>query len=505
MDTATEASTRAKPVVHSWRQTRASASLYAVALLLALPVTGRAVDYGADVGLATLYTSNLTLAPSGEEQGQWINSIIPAVYLTHVGANFEVDIDYQLQAFFYAGESDLDQAYSDLWATGLLDLIGDEFSLYGLARVTQVNIDPEAPIVDNNFNVTGNRSSGLAWEAGPQWVRYGGNYDIDAFFYGGQVNYDDDALQDVDKLDGMFVIGSANESTQRLSYEFDWRYRNYEYANSGVFKRQLAQLELGYFATTFFQIVGVGGMESNIVVNDGKLDEPFWEAGFRTWIGQNRLEGFYGERYYGPTYRGEWEYLTQKSQFRVSYVEEQVTDEALDFDVLAEDYAAGLDPTVDPSLSPQDGLEQPGTGARSLIRRWRADFRLNFYRSDMHLFAFSYDREQILPDPGQPVDPDEQLSTDESVGAGFNFTWEFGVYTQLELYGNWTNRAFDIQDVNSERKIDLYRGDIRLLYDLGPMTEIIARVGYQGETGSLTGYDEVHAGIEFRQYFIDRR
>ena len=466
-----------------------------------------AADYGADVGLVTGYTSNLTLAPSGQEVSQWITSVAPRVFLTSVGGNYEFDLDYELQALIYPEDSKLNETFSELWTTGMLDLVRNQLFLAGFARATQVNIDPEAKLIDNNYNITGNRSNVFAWQVGPRWDRIWGTNFVEASFYVGEIQYDDENGQSVATQDGTFRLGTDMQYAGKLTYEVDYRYKNYDYELTGPFKDQRARLEAGYFTSAFFQLVGIAGIESNIVRNDGSLDEPYWEAGFRSWFGQNLLAAFYGQRFYGPTYRVEFERTMPQSRLRISYREIQQTDESAAIEDLATDQAADLDPMQDATLAPNSGLERPGTGDRSLTKRWRLDYRLFSYRSEFRIFGFITDREQIssLVTPVPPISPGGAVSSDESMGVGIDARWDIGVLTTVRFVGDWVNRKFDTQGLAGGRDSDLFRGDVELRYQLGAMTDLSARFGYQVQKNSAFDYDELHAGLEFRRYFAARR
>jgi len=470
---------------------------------------GDAAEYGGELRLASGYTNNLTLAPDDSPipaKTQWINSVMPRVYLTHIAPAYEVDIDYELQALFYAGESELNEAFSQLWATGLLDLVGDELVLRGFARATQVNINPEDRVIDNNVNITGNRSDAFAWEVGPRWRRLlFGTSDLDAYYYVGRIEYKEDNLDDVDTQEGRVSLGSTQVEAKSFSYQLNYRYRRFDYETTGPAKWQRAQAELGYFTSPSFQLVGIAGMESSIARNDGKLDEPYWEAGFRSWFGKNMAEAFYGRRFYGPTYRLTWNRSMPRSELRLTYREIQQTTEAGALDDIANDADEELDPVEDPSLAPQSGIERPGTGDRSLARRLRGDYRWSLFRTDLRLFVFWLEREQITPGVSVPgMIPADDFSKDESFGGGFDASWRVGVKTDVSLFGSWRKRTFDVQLPDGGRRSDLYRGDFRVRYDLSLSTDLIAQVGYHEQAHSTSDFSEWHAFLELKWYFWGR-
>ena len=478
-----------------------------IASFFGMPNAAPARDFGADVSLASTYTSNLFLAPKGQEDDQWVNSVLPRFYWSRAGGNYQIDVDYEGQAFFYARNPELNELYNELWATGVLGVIGEQLDLRGFARATQVNVDPEAPIIDNNLLVTGNRANARAWEIGPRWTSFVARSELDAHYYVGRIEYDNEDSQAVVRQDGQMRLRSDLQSTRRVSYDLQYRYRNFDYEETGDTEFQDLRFELGLFTSPFFQVIGIAGAETNLAKNDGKLDEPFWEAGFRAWLGHNSVLATYGERYYGDTYRLRWDRQMLNSNFLIAYDEVQTTDEGVAFDAIAEDERAGIDPAQNPSLTPDNRLESPGSGSRFLNKRLRADYRLNTYRTELRIYAFRVEREQFFAATISPVNPTDRFSKDESLGGGADVTWEVGAKTSLNARGQWTRREFDTEQQGSSRRSDVWRADLRLRYSLGLWTDLIGRVGYldQSQTNSSEDLDEYHAAIEIRRYFFDRR
>ena len=187
-------------------------------LVLLLPGPASSADYGAEISLGSIYTSNLTLTRDDLAEPQWVNAVVPSVFIEHKAARWSADFNYELQTLFYAGESELNEAFSQLWTTGLLNLIGDELLLFGFARATQVNLDPEGRLPGNNINVTNNRSDALVWEVGPQWRQtlFGASSVVDAYYYVGRIKFADADTQGADTQVGEFSLRSDPASTRRL-------------------------------------------------------------------------------------------------------------------------------------------------------------------------------------------------------------------------------------------------------------------------------------------------
>lgn len=462
-------------------------------------------EYGAEATLASSYTDNLTLSTSGATQSQWVNVVIPRLYLTQVAPQYAIDVDYSLQGVFYAGESELNEAFSQLWTTGLFNLIGDELFLRGYAKATQVNIEPDAQQPDNNLNITGNRSDAFIWEVGPQWRQslFGGSSLVDAHYFIGHINYDREDIQSSDLQDAEFLLRSDPTTIRTVTYELRYRFRELDYEISGPVKIQDVRGELGYFLTPSLQAVGIGGGESNLAANDGKIDEPYWEAGFRGFFGVNTVEAFYGRRFYGPSYRFSFSRSMPSSSLRVNYRERQQTDELGALDDLANDVNQGLDPAEDISLTPDSSIDRPGSGNRAVNKRLTADYRARFYRTNVQLAAYWREREELASVSGPSIGL-PGTNTDESYGAGIDLNWAVGSKTSLTVYGGWTNRTFSTQQPGGGSSSDVVRGDVRVRYNLGRYTEVNALIGFQSQSGAAE-FDEGHAAVSVKRYFGVRR
>ena len=179
----------------------------AIALfLMAFPLQVLAVEFGAGIELAEIYTSNLFLDPDDSAQSEFITEIRPFIGLSHDGERIEYDIDYSLQMLIYAGDSDLNGAYSELASLAFVNLIDEVLRFRGLARITQVNIDPQRKVSGGNYNITQNRSDATRWEIGPDWNQsLWGRSEVDSYYYAGNINYEDPNTSDVDTQRGQFV------------------------------------------------------------------------------------------------------------------------------------------------------------------------------------------------------------------------------------------------------------------------------------------------------------
>ena len=480
--------------------------LISLALLWGLTLPGSdtfALEYGAEVGLGQIYTNNLFLLPDDQAESEWITAIVPRIYVEQIRPKYEVEFDYTGEALFYSNRSEFNEAYSDMFARGILDVLSERLFVTGLARYTQVNISPEGQLPDNNVNVTGNRSDAFAWEAGPRWAQgLFANSEVDAHYYVGSIQYDDPELQGATTQRAQFRLRTLAPRAKTLTYDTYYRYQRLDYGSRGVNKFQRLYLQVGYMVTDAFQPVFLVGAENNIASTNGLLDEPYWEAGFQSLIKDNRLEAYYGRRFYGPTYRVRWTRMTHRSNLWVDYRETQHTTESGALDDLVTDIDAEVDPSSGQSLTPPPGTDRPGTGLQLLRKRARVEWRLNRYRGSTRIYGFWVDDEQVITSNILPL-PSVESFVDKSFGAGIGLSWEMGNRTALTFFGEWTRRKLAAeQQGTSDTTNDVYRTNARLRYQISRTVEICGLVGFQSQTGGTVEWDELNAAIRLKWNFL---
>jgi len=128
--------------------TASSRSLRAALLIIAfplLPSPGAAVagdwKWSPRLSLGERYTDNVNLRPKGLEQSDWITEVSPGIAVTREGRRLKVDVDYSLQGYLYANDSDRSRVRSDLNGQAQAELLADWFYLDASARASQQLVD----------------------------------------------------------------------------------------------------------------------------------------------------------------------------------------------------------------------------------------------------------------------------------------------------------------------------------------------------------------------------
>jgi len=483
-----------------------NSAVFLLALLMAGSSAGYGAEYGAELSAAEIYTSNVNLAPNNLAESQWLSAVVPRVYVDLARPLYEFQLDYDLQAFFYSGQSELDKSYSNLWTHGSFDLVKDALVMNGTVRFTQVIIDPQRQQQDSNFFVTGNLSDAFAWEVGPRWRQnLFSNSRVDAFFNAGQIKYSKNDLQGTDTQRGEFRLETLDRDAARLSYRLLYNYDNVNFDVTEKTQFQRISFELGYSLASSVEVLVLAGSESNLKRNDGLLDEPYWEVGLRSEVRKNSFEAYVGHRFFGPTYRLRWARTTEKSSLWVDYRELQQTTELAAIDALSNDTAAGLNPIRDPTLTVGSGLDRPGSGNRFLRKRATLDYRRERYRGQNRFYAFWVDDKEISTLEVLPVGIQTISTSDNSYGGGLDVAWDVGPRTALSLFGNWSRRKFNTNGTGGSDNNDQYLVGSRLRYNVGKRLELCMSVGYRQQTGGSVEYDAVTAALRARWYFFGGR
>jgi hypothetical protein len=468
------------------------------------------------ITLGEIYTSNVNLAPDGQEEDEWITRVVPSIYLGYLGTGLRVDFTYALEALFYASDSERNGVFNQLDLNALLNLIGEDLQLRARGTMTQVNVAPEEPIASSNVNVTGNRTDANSFEIGPEW-----NTDVfsssvlDGYAYAGRVTYDDtprdddltdpveDLVQDIDTLEARISLHSADEAASPITYEAVYEYDNLDYELSGEAEQQAAWLRTGYRFTPEFEVFALGGLDSDFEdLDDSSLSEGRWEVGVDVGSPLARLQAAVGERYWGTTWRALLERVQEESTYRVSYRESPSTTDRTQLQQIPL-ATPGDDDVLPPP--PDTDIERFGDPTRFLQKRADALASWRLSRSTVTLDAFWDRREdQIVLDPEEPQPTTREDET--SYGAIASFRLDIGARSRAGVSASWRRREFvdttaDVPFTDVDTVVD---GTLSFETDLGALTSLAFSTGLQSRDGAADdddNYDEYWASAQLTRRF----
>jgi hypothetical protein len=486
-----------------------------LAVLLLGSSAATALEIEPRVSVGQIYTSNVNLAPDGEEESDWVTRLAPGVNVLLEGTRVRAEVDYELESLFYADESDRNEVYHQLDGDLLADLIGEELQFGARGGISQVSVSPELPISSSNIPVTGNRTDAVTWYAGPEWNKeLFSNSVAVGHMRIGQVLYDDSPrtdeatpsvdfdIQDIDTIDGAFYLRSLEESPRPLRYEVAYEYQSVDYETSGELVQQSTWLRLGYQTTPAWQVFALAGLDSDFEdVNDDSLDEGRWETGVAMGTDFARFEAAVGHRYFGTTWRLAAEYVDEDINYRLSYQETPTTSDLTNYREL---------PTAPPAEGaapppPASSLDRAGAPALYLYKRADAAISRALYRSRASAGVFWERREDVRAFDRDPTL--EVFLDDERIyGAFAELGWDLGERTTMGVNASWENREYNntIDSTVPGYDDDLFFLRLGLDRELGLRTRALLGTGWstrdrKDDPGG--DYDEYWASVELVRTF----
>lgn len=461
------------------------------------------------ITLGEIYTDNVTLAPDGAEQDDFVTFLNPGFSLRRDKGRVKANVAYQMQNLFYASNSDFNDTFHRLDALGEAEVLRDHFYIDAASSVSQQVINAQQAAAISNHSVTDNRSDVITASVSP-YVRqkFGSSTQALARYRYGIVNYNDDDVEgftsDANVNSGLVALGSPPEG-KRLSWLGAYNYQRVNYDSFDTADTfQQAGVRLDYQLARAIGLVALGGYEDDKFERETTGLEPrgtFWEAGLRLDPGpRDLLEARYGERFFGNTYFFSWAHTGRRFATQIAYSEDVTTlaqsllgdsAELLEYEVLNSDFDNALDTmdasgsafganntinpgtglpvdgvnggsAVDPTTgSPLDGLSL--TSAVYVAKRLDANIALSSAKTDTRIEVFQEDRDF----KGAAARNDERAQGDERVrGIQALLQWHFAARTDFFTGADYAREHFSVNDSTD----DLFRVSLGLQHLFGSRT-----------------------------------
>jgi len=420
-----------------------------VAGLLAAAAAGpaRAGDWDLQprLRLVETYTDNVTLAPPGEEQSEYVTQVNPGVTLKGRGRRAELTLDYQMQNLFYARDSGRNTTNHQLGADGSLELVRRQVFLDAQASRSQQVISPVDALPVSNLSVTANRRDVTTYAAGPRLRHAFGS------FATGNASYRWQRVEYGGRLaDRTQQTANATLSSGRRFDRVGWTmaYHRTEETGEGLPDHLLetGSLDLSLLLGAKTRVFGVYGYERNDYPQAQGADPPegdFWEAGLRFNPSlRTSFEGAYGEHYFGETKRFEFRHQGPATTWQASYRESLTTDTAIQIErvqalILDENGNVVLNQNGDPLV-----VEFPVPIVRTeviLQKRLAGGVAWDDGKTRLGLRAYRELREY------------QTSGREEEVYGGIGrMGWQAAPRTRLDLTGSWHRRLFPDSDREDE-------------------------------------------------------
>ena len=388
--------------------------------------------------LGQTYVSNVNLGPPDADLHDWVTTLAPGFSLERTGARLDLTLDYDLEALWYAEQSEYDDTFHRFLGNARGTLVEERLfvDLYGLHD--QRNVDPGGIQATSNVYVTGNRTDETTWRVSPWWRQpVGASAEAVLRYTAGATDFDfdnaanrlDAADSDLERLDAS--VGSSRREGRTWSADYLRTKVSYDDAPDYDYERAGAQLGVPVGSRSH-ALFGAGS-ETDIVENatEGGLDSTWWNVGalYAPNVRQS-FEARVGDRFYGTSWELRWKRRGSRGDLELEYVEEPSTFGALEFGAGGE-------------LPP--GWDVGRVDTRVFLSR-RAAGRLSWQtaKSDWS-FSLYRDRREYF-DNANLFDPrdDETWS-----GARVRWDWQAFARTGLELEAFW--ETSELTDGDNDR------------------------------------------------------
>jgi hypothetical protein len=402
-------------------------------------------EFTPSVGVGVIYSDNITLAPRGSEESDWVLELTPGLDATYEGRSVDADISYRMSNYFYQDRSDLDQTFHRLAARSTAELVQESLFLDTGLAIRQQVVDPSVPIPTDSIAGSENLSDEYTAYISPRWTSaLTENVRADVRYALGTVQYDDDALTD----SVQHAVAGLVESTaqpDRLYWAARYSLTHVDFDERDDVRMQMATGELGWPVAPRTRLIVIGGVEDNdFDLADGRdaPDGGIWALGVRSQRGERfELEATAGERAFGSTFTLRWLQRGPRWHSEATYNEDYFTYAQTRLDI---------DPRSPEAILPGPGL---GVAVGEVYLRERGQLSFGFESARTVTSLRVYDERRRY----QTTLGEENLT---GIDVGWNWTMRprttlrlAGGYQEIELLGTGSTDEVALVSASVEQLI----------------------------------------------------
>ncbi len=407
------------------------------------------------VELIATYTDNLYLLQEGFEIADYVGQVNPGINIVRNEGRFTTDTSYRMQNLFFADDSDLNTIFHQLNAAATLEVAADTFFIDMDASIEQSVLDPTRPISTSNVITTSNYGDVTYFDVNPYLTQRLGSSSayVRVDYTWGMGRYDDFGLQTFSRVDDFDqnswsgYLGTAQQDSGfDWGFTYDHQFVDYETITDYKFER--AGVMVAIPVARNLRLIALGGAESDVFAGRdlGGLDSDYWEVGFSVDSGdRNTFEVRVGERFFGDSLFGNFEYEGRAFSASVTYTENPTTSALSGPGSFEADFSVSdLDPIFDDALAADDIVIVPIRAEAYISKMLTARLEFSGARS---LLYFAYDDEER-----EFVDVVEGLSGQQDGRSSFTFgfQYELGSRTVLDLNAALGRYDYPETDVKSD-------------------------------------------------------
>lgn len=434
-------------------------SLFLLAVLAPWVASAADWNFQPRIELGQNWTDNVALEADGLEDSEWITELSPGFILSLEGPRVSAEVDYQMQILRFSDNSDLDDVFNRLTASGEAELFPETTFVDVFARYDQQNVDTSGRQAFSNFFSTDNRTDFIVLGVSPYHQGAWGNWGeslVRVTAYGVQYRNTDTGATppvDSDNIEVIATLGSP-DAAPGFSWRTSGSYTGTNFDSGEDFKYAQTLLDVSQPLGFRTRVTGRVGLESDVAtdLSKGGLDESLWMVGFN-WEPSDlqSLEVRGGDRFYGTAWEASWQRRGSKGELAVDYTEDPTTSSG----VLSDDsmFLPGF-PTIDlGSLDNRVFLQKRLSG--------RASYELT--RSVIEARVYT-DRREFL---------DVMGGKEDSAGFTLRFDWEASTRTSFGAVANLEKRKFELN-----REDDYAEASVRITRQINRVLEAEVRLSH---------------------------
>ena len=441
------------------------------------------------VSLTGVYTDNVNLSPSGQEDSDLILVGTPGFSLLRETSRLKLEAVYDLQMLAFVDDSSANRVNHELDGNMNAELQPDFLFLDATARMTEVNVDSRAPRAVDNITGSVNRTDVQAYSISPYIHHDMAGYATALLRYGFEWVDTDGA---VGRSESNFIDAGLNSGRRSgfLSWNLNYFKRQDDRTGTYDIDQERITASLAYQLHPTLSLVAEGGREDNAFGStEVAQNGSYWGAG-ATWtpnryLSMTAMEGdrfssasvsltpsqrtsllvSYRERDVGfnpgAVWHGRFQHTTRRSVWQLTYLEDTQTTQRL---LLTGPVWEIRDSTgrVLERFAPPSSFSLTD----ELFERKRAQGSVSYQtgKSTVALAVYRERRDILLG---------TVLGEESAHGGLAEWQWQFSGHTQAIIKGNW--ERIDFRDVN--REDDYWYLDMMLTRTLSRLTS--ASVGYR--------------------------
>jgi len=306
--------------------TQISVLVAGLLVLSASPAWPANWDIVPTLSLGETYTDNLTLAPSGSKQSDWVTQVIPGVVISGSGTGLRFDARYAPEITYYArGEAD-NKVYQRGDAFGRVELIDKLFFFDAGASVGQYNISVAESLTTSNVNVTGNRARVGTFFASPYLLHdFGTVARAEARYVNSWTDSNDPTSSQDSTADAINLRLASGSAYRVLSGDFSYRKATVDYDSEPDFDSEITLANARRLITPTLGLLGQVGYE-DYKNGTQQADGSRWGVGF-DWTPSPRtyLAATAGHRFFGGAYYADFRHRTRIANWSASYTQDVTT------------------------------------------------------------------------------------------------------------------------------------------------------------------------------------